>query len=112
MLRGLVIIFGFSRGLRQSALSFALVMAACAGAAACNVPVFRYALERWRPDPYRLTVFKRGTLSAADEAIVARLEAASGVVENPLTVKFALRVVDVESLDDDATRKLDAERPS
>ncbi|HUQ72324.1 MAG TPA: hypothetical protein VM165_22550, partial [Planctomycetaceae bacterium] len=29
---------------------------------ACNVPVFRYALEHWRPDPYRLTVLHRGPL--------------------------------------------------
>ena len=28
-------------------------------AAACNVPVFRYALERWEPDPFQLIIFHR-----------------------------------------------------
>lgn len=32
-------------------------------AAACNVPVFRFALERWRAAPYRLTVLHQGPLS-------------------------------------------------
>ncbi|GAB5406597.1 MAG: hypothetical protein Aurels2KO_48280 [Aureliella sp.] len=32
---------------------------------ACQVPVFRYALERWEPDPYRLVVLHDGKLDAA-----------------------------------------------
>ena len=28
----------------------------CVHAFACSVPVFRYALERWRPDPYRIVL--------------------------------------------------------
>lgn len=28
--------------------------------AACNVPVFRYALELWEPDPYRVVLLYRG----------------------------------------------------
>jgi hypothetical protein len=43
-------------------------------AAACNVPVFRYALERWPADPYEVVLFHRGPLSAADQALLARLE--------------------------------------
>ncbi len=37
---------------------------------ACNVPVFRYALERWPADRYLLTLVHRGPL-AADAAAVA-----------------------------------------
>src|SRR5579864_4110471 len=25
---------------------------------ACNIPVFRYALERWKPDPFDITVYE------------------------------------------------------
>jgi hypothetical protein len=37
---------------------------AAAQAMACVVPVFRYALERWEPDPFRITLLHRN----ADEA--------------------------------------------
>jgi hypothetical protein len=51
-------------------------------APACNVPVFRYALERWqtdRPeDRYEIYVFHRGPLAAADQAALARIRAAVG----------------------------------
>jgi hypothetical protein len=49
-----------------------LVAAACLNAAACNVPVFRFALERWPADAYRFTVFHRGALSA-DQRAVAKI---------------------------------------
>ncbi|MCA9062923.1 MAG: hypothetical protein KDA96_07685 [Planctomycetaceae bacterium] len=34
----------------------------------CNIPVFRYALERWRPDNTDLIVFHDGPLTPSDEA--------------------------------------------
>ena len=43
---------------------FALLLL-CSSAAACNIPVFRYALERWTADPIELVVFHRGPLSPA-----------------------------------------------
>jgi hypothetical protein len=42
-------------------------------AAACNVPVFRYALERWQAEPYTATVFWRGPLTAEQKALVMQL---------------------------------------
>jgi hypothetical protein len=36
-------------------------------AVACNVPVFRYALERWRPDLCEVIVFHDGRLAAEQE---------------------------------------------
>ncbi|MFQ5732365.1 MAG: hypothetical protein ACE5KM_10475 [Planctomycetaceae bacterium] len=38
-------------------------------AAACSVPVYRYALERWRSDPFRVVVFHRGPLSKPQAAL-------------------------------------------
>ncbi|HPA17756.1 MAG TPA: hypothetical protein PLU30_08405 [Verrucomicrobiae bacterium] len=40
---------------------------------ACDVPVFRYALERWRSDVYQLVVLHRGPLATADQARVEAL---------------------------------------
>jgi hypothetical protein len=49
-----------------------------AAAVACSVPVFRYALERWHPDPYPAVVFHRGPLGGEDRAAITRLGAAGG----------------------------------
>jgi hypothetical protein len=45
-------------------------------ATACNVPVSRYALERWEADPYEITVFHRETLTAPQQALLETLEKA------------------------------------
>jgi len=37
---------------------------------ACNVPVFRYALERWYADNYGVLIFHRGALSSQNKAVV------------------------------------------
>lgn len=60
---------------------------------ACSVPVFRYALERWPADLYRVTVFHRGPLSPEQRAVVDALRKAS---EDDL-VNLAVRTVDVSS---------------
>lgn len=44
---------------------------------ACQVPVFRYALERWEADVYEIVVFHRGGLSNDRQALVKQLEEAS-----------------------------------
>ena len=43
-------------------------------AIACNVPVFRYALERWRPDHCQVIVFHDGKLSDVQEQLVQSFE--------------------------------------
>lgn len=43
----------------------------------CDVPVFRYALERWPAEIYEVVVFHRGSLSAEDREIVSWLENSS-----------------------------------
>ncbi len=40
---------------------------------ACNIPVFRYALERWEPSPYELLVYHRGPLGAEANALLQRI---------------------------------------
>src|SRR5262245_54824592 len=46
-----------------AAMALAVLLGLCAIAEACNVPVFRFALERWRPDPYRIVLFHRGEMT-------------------------------------------------
>ncbi len=85
----------------------ALVVAACLGyggmVCACNVPVFRYALERWQPDAYRVTLFHRGALTEAQHALVCPLEEPSS---GKRSANVVLRVVDVDEIQDDALRAL------
>ena len=44
---------------------------------ACNIPVFRYALERWKSDTYEVIVFHDGDLTDDQNAILKKISAAS-----------------------------------
>jgi hypothetical protein len=75
-----------------------------AAAHACNVPVFRYALEKWRPDAYELIVFHDAPLTEAEAAAVEKIKnesAAHGGHAN-----LALTVADVNALEHEAIRKI------
>ncbi len=43
-------------------------------AVACNVPVFRYALERWQAASYRLLLIKKGELSVDEQKALKHLD--------------------------------------
>lgn len=43
-------------------------------ASACNVPVFRYALERWKADPYEIVVFHRAPLTVEQQVLLEKME--------------------------------------
>ncbi len=60
--------------IRKSFILFG-ILTSVSIANACNVPVFRYALERWRVDPYRVTLFHNGPLSNDEKKIVDMLDA-------------------------------------
>jgi hypothetical protein len=45
-------------------------------APACNVPVSRYALERWEADPYEVIVFHREPFTSQQQALLETLEKA------------------------------------
>jgi hypothetical protein len=81
---------------RRWVILAAAALLSCVGLAwACNVPVFRFALERWRPDAYRAVLFHRGELTAADRDQIAILERQQ---EDSLA-NLTLRTVDVSQLD-------------
>lgn len=85
-----------SRLVRAGALALVSLAVIAAIAEACNVPVFRFALERWRSDPYRVTVFHEGPLSAADKAALTKLEEPQEKSQANLQV----RTVDVAELEE------------
>jgi hypothetical protein len=51
----------------------ALLVLASQGVLACNVPVFRYALERWPAENHRLVVFHRGPLVPGERQEIAAM---------------------------------------
>jgi len=66
--------------LKQMALGAAFLLALVGSPGngrACNVPVFRYALERWPPDAYQVVLFHRETLTPEQKALVEPLEKAA-----------------------------------
>ena len=66
------------RVLRIAAIAFPLwAVGNGTPVAACSVPVFRYALDWWQADDYRLLLFHRGPLDDDGEALASRLEAGS-----------------------------------
>jgi len=87
---------------------FHAIVLALAGSAvsyACNVPVFRYALERWEPDRYEAVVLHRGGLSASERDAVKLFQEFSG----ESTAKHAnivVRTADLDSPGDAAMRGL------
>lgn len=62
---------------------------------ACSIPVFRYALERWSPDPYRVEVLHRGPLSAEARAAADLLAGYASDEGMPVQANIAYRLVDV-----------------
>lgn len=66
-------------------LALVVVLMSVNAGQACNIPVFRYALERWRPDLYQVYVFHKGELTKEQTALVKSLDAygpTSKVVSN------------------------------
>ena len=61
---------------------------------ACSVPVFRYALEQWRPDSFEVIVFHRGPLSDSETALAAKVEPKN--IDAAYTANAWLRLVDLD----------------
>ena len=76
-----------ARGLRMAKVSLmALLLLGAwqvASLRACDVPVFRYALERWESLPYRLIVLHREPLKENEQAMVDSLTKAAQNEEQP-----------------------------
>lgn len=62
---------------------------------ACDVPVFRYSVERWVADVFEILVLHRGELSPEQKEPVDRFEKA--IDEGNLTVNCRIDVIDLSS---------------
>jgi len=69
---------------------------------ACPIPVFRYALEYWKPDPYRVEILYENSLSPAEKKLADYLQTASENIE--LQANFKMRTVNTGSKDHDIPR--------
>ena len=77
--------------LRSSAIRLALVLclAACTVARACQVPVFRYALERWAPAEYLVAILPAEmVLTDAERKAAEILRAAPRDAANPANLEI------------------------
>lgn len=72
--------------------------------AACEIPVFRYALERWSPDPYQIMIVHRQPLTKEQQTLVRRLELAADQPTKPANLQVL--TVDLAAKTDDPTLKL------
>ena len=70
-----------------------------APARACDVPVYRYALEHWNPDAYEVLILHRGTMDAESQALAAALEKQAR--ETP-HANFIVRSIDADHPVDEA----------
>jgi hypothetical protein len=68
---------------------------------ACQVPVFRYALERWSSDQYRILVLTEGPLDAEHQTALKTLE---GTSERP--AQATIKVHDVSTTKDAFVKQL------
>ena len=73
------ILFKIDRGVLLYLISVSIIVLPLS-VRACNVPVFRYALERWPANTYYVTVFYSGSLSSNDREVVEWLENSSAKV--------------------------------
>ena len=70
----------------------------------CSVPVFRYALERWKPDIYHAIYLYRDKISKEDRALLDQLQYE---LENPnLPLNLWVEEVDINSIDREDIKRL------
>lgn len=61
---------------------------------ACNIPVFRYALQRWEPDNYELVVLHHDSLNDEQLELLRTLEVAREDPVSPLNINVRLAALD------------------
>jgi len=76
-------------------ITSAVVLLSAASAYACNIPVFRYALERWRADTCELIVFHDGPLDDATKSKIDALR--QQTIASGGRANVDLHLIDVQS---------------
>ncbi len=73
---------------------------------ACNIPVFRYALERWAPSEYILEVYRKDVLSPEETRILDELRNSSVEGGGQLNISVNVNGTDAGHFDPDITPEL------
>lgn len=76
-----------------------------APAIACSIPVFRYALENWRPDPYTAYVLHRGNLTDDQQSHIDTLQAKA--FAGTTSVNLVVKTIDLDVEPPEQLRGLD-----
>lgn len=77
-----------------------------ASAVACQVPVFRYALERWTSDKYEIVILHEGPLAAEHRSQIEHLQSP----QQRQLANFEVQVAEVSKLRDERLQRLWQER--
>jgi hypothetical protein len=83
-------IAGNMTGLALALAGAAMLFSLSAPVGACDVPVFRYALERWPAEPFNVLVFHRGELTGEQKAVTDWLAARADDANRPCNVTVTL----------------------
>ena len=83
---------------RICSMAVLLTCVCSAAAVACNIPVFRYALERWRPDNIELIIFAEDGKFGEHASFVDSLKQSS--LENDGSFNTSVSIIDPKSGDE------------
>lgn len=75
-------------------LVLAALLQITSSASACNIPVFRYALERWKSDPVQICVFHSGDLTDADQQKLNAYRNAAAVASGRANAELQIYDID------------------
>ena len=75
-------------------IALALTLIGTSGMLACQIPVFRYALERWAPANYLVSITPgKGGLSPTENALVEQLRETPGSPDHPANIEIQVQPV-------------------
>ena len=87
---------------RLALVTTAILLLAPSPTEACNIPVFRYALERWLPDNCEVLVFHEGSLSLGQKEILAPFEQAAVNEQSRGLANLKVKHLLLNELDDES----------
>ena len=68
-----------TRNIARCSFAVAFVVCLASISLCCSIPVFRYALEHWRPEPYIVHVISTSPLDSSQKTLFNELEKSSGL---------------------------------
>jgi len=72
----------------------------------CNIPVFRYALERWEPSQYILEVYQEAPFTEPEAQLIDRLNKISASGKERLNIKVNINNTEAAHFDEDVLSQL------